>query len=278
MALREDALHLLQETSRTFYIPISRLPANLQEAVMSGYLCMRAIDQIEDHPSLDNQTKARLLRAVSRIMQTNFDVSDFAAVFARHEYALEEVTLRIGDWALLAPATIAPRVWEATATMADRMAGWAESAWEIRSEADLDRYTFGVAGSVGLMLSDFWAWYDGTRTDRREAVGFGRGLQAVNIMRNHEEDLARGVDFYPPSWGHEDMQAYACRHLALADSYTKALPPGPVLEFCTIPLALAHATVETLARGEQKLSRGTVLQIVEQALQGQYERRKESLG
>jgi farnesyl-diphosphate farnesyltransferase len=74
------------------------------------------------------------------------------------------------------------------------------------------------------------------------------------------------------------MQAYACRYLALADSYTSALPPGPVLAFCTIPLALAHATVETLARGEQKLSRGTVLEIVEQALQGQYQRGKESLG
>lgn len=278
MALREDALQLLQETSRTFYIPISRLPATLQEAVMSGYLCMRAIDQIEDHPGMDNPTKARLLRAVSRILQTNFDVSDFGAVFARHEHALEEVTLRIGDWALLAPATIAPRVWEATATMADRMAGWADSGWEIRNEADLDRYTFGVAGSVGLMLSDLWAWYDGTQTNRLESLGFGRGLQAVNIMRNREEDLSRGVNFFPPGWGREDMQVYACRQLALADSYINALPSGPVLEFCSIPLALAHATVETLARGERKLSRGTVLQIVEQALQGQYQQRRESLG
>jgi farnesyl-diphosphate farnesyltransferase len=275
MTLREDALQLLQETSRTFYIPISRLPATLQEAVMSGYLCMRAIDQIEDHADLDNATKVRLLRAVSRTMQTGFDVSDFGAVFARHEPALEEVTLRLGDWALLAPATIAPRIWEATATMADRMAGWAESAWEIHSEADLDRYTFGVAGSVGLMLSDIWAWYDGTQTNRLESVGFGRGLQAVNIMRNRDEDLARGVDFFPAHWGHADMHVYACRQLALADSYTTALPVGPVRDFCTIPLALAHATLETLARGERKLSRGTVMQIVEQALQGQNQRGKE---
>jgi farnesyl-diphosphate farnesyltransferase len=152
--------------------------------------------------------------------------------------------------------------------MADRMAHWADTAWSIRAEADLDRYTFGVAGSVGLLLSDLWAWYDGTPTNRIEAVGFGRGLQAVNILRNHADDLARGVEFFPPGWGDEDMQGYARRNLALADAYTSALPLGPVREFCAIPLALAHATLASMANGHGKLSRGDVLQIVEQATQG----------
>jgi farnesyl-diphosphate farnesyltransferase len=150
--------------------------------------------------------------------------------------------------------------------MADRMAQWADCAWTIRTEADLDRYTFGVAGSVGLLLSDLWAWYDGTQTSRILAVGFGRGLQAVNILRNHEEDLARGVDFYPPSWQDKEMHEYARRNLALAEAYTRNLPAGPVLDFCTIPLALAHATIESLARGERKLSRSAVLQVLEQAV------------
>jgi farnesyl-diphosphate farnesyltransferase len=148
--------------------------------------------------------------------------------------------------------------------MADRMAHWAESSWTIQSEMDLDRYTFGVAGSVGLLLSDLWAWYNNTQTNRIQAVGFGRGLQAVNILRNHAEDLTRGVEFFPPDWGIEDMQAYARRNLALADAYTNALPPGPVFEFCIIPLALAYATLDALAKGDGKLSRRDVLQIVSQ--------------
>jgi farnesyl-diphosphate farnesyltransferase len=266
--MQEDALRMLERTSRTFYIPVSRLPARLREAVMAAYLCLRAIDQIEDHPTLDNRTKAALLREISRIMQTNFEPESFAEAFAAYQPALEDVTLRVGEWALLAPAGIAPRVWEATATMAERMAGWAESAWTIRTESDLDRYTFGVAGSVGLLLSDLWAWYDDTSTDRAQAVGFGRGLQTVNILRNRAEDLQRGVDFFPPGWSVEDVQAYARRQLALADAYTGALPPGPVQDFCVIPLALAHATLDSLARGDRKLSRNMVLQIVERALQG----------
>jgi farnesyl-diphosphate farnesyltransferase len=256
---------VLKKTSRTFFIPISRLPAGgLQEAVMSGYLCMRAIDEVEDHPGLDNPAKAMLLHSISRVLQTNFTADDFTPALSSCQGELPEVTLRISDWALLAPPSIAPRVWEATATMADRMAQWATNGWTIQSEADLDRYTFGVAGSVGLLLSDLWAWYDGTTTNRAYAVGFGRGLQAVNILRNHTEDLGRGVEFFPPGWGAMEMDAYARRNLALADAYTEALPRGPVLEFCAIPLALAYATLDSLASGDGKLSRSSVLQIVEQ--------------
>jgi farnesyl-diphosphate farnesyltransferase len=257
MSIGEDALDMLKKTSRTFFIPISRLPAGLQDAVMAGYLCLRAIDEVEDHPSLDSQT-----------LQTAFAAGDFTTVFGPYQQELPEVTLRIGDWALLAPPSIAPRVWGATATMADRMAQWAENGWKIQTEADLDRYTFGVAGAVGLLLSDLWAWYNGTQSNRIHAVGFGRGLQAVNILRNHAEDVARGVEFFPSGWRVEDMHAYARRNLALADAYTGDLPPGPVLDFCVLPLALAYATLDSLARGESKLSRSDVLQIVNQYTAG----------
>ena len=269
MSISEDALDMLKKTSRTFFIPISRLPAGpLQDAVMSGYLCLRAIDEVEDHSGLDNRTKAMLLHSISCTLQTTFATGDFTTAFGPYQQELPEVTLRVGDWALLAPPSIAPRVWEATATMADRMAQWAENGWVIQTEADLDRYTFGVAGSVGLLLSDLWAWYNGTQTNRIDAVGFGRGLQAVNILRNHVEDVERGVEFFPAGWGAEDMDAYARRNLALADAYTNALPPGPVLDFCSIPLALACATLDSLARGDGKLSRSEVLQIVDQHTPG----------
>lgn len=267
MDLRRDALEILKETSRTFYIPISQLPSGLQEAVASAYLCMRAIDEIEDHAELDNSTKAELLRSISHTLQAavdGFALDAFVAGFSSCQSRLPEVTLRVREWALLAPETIAPRIWDATAAMADRMADWAGSNWIIQTEADLDRYTFGVAGAVGLILSDLWAWYDGTQTNRTEAIGFGRGLQAVNILRNHSEDLQRGVDFYPTDWSATEMQAYARRNLALADAYTNALPIGPALDFCRIPLTLAHGTLDALANGKEKLSRSDVLALIEQ--------------
>jgi farnesyl-diphosphate farnesyltransferase len=267
MDLRRDALEILKETSRTFYIPISQLPSGLQEAVSSAYLCMRAIDEIEDHDQLDNSTKAQLLRSISQTLQAGVDgfaVDAFLAGFGTHQTSLPEVTLRVREWAILAPESIAPRIWDATAAMADRMAAWAECNWKIHTEADLDRYTFGVAGAVGLILSDLWAWYDGTQTNRTEAIGFGRGLQAVNILRNHIEDLQRGVDFYPTGWTAAQMHIYARRNLALADAYTTALPVGPALDFCRIPLMLAHGTLKALANGKEKLSRSDVMALINQ--------------
>lgn len=260
-----DALDILKGTSRTFYIPISILPKELQDAVASAYLCMRAIDEIEDHDLLDNQTKAKLLGKVSFNLQCQSNQgneANFAEIFQTYSDILPEVTLRLNEWSTLPSGTIAPRIWDATAAMADRMAHWATINWNIETVADLDAYTFSVAGAVGLMLSDIWAWYDGTTTNRTYAIGFGRGLQAVNIIRNRKDDLSRGADFFPDGWQIKDMQEYARSQLQLGKLYTDALPPSPALDFCRIPLALAFATLDAIALGKEKLSRSEVLSLV----------------
>ena len=266
--MSRDAYQLLEETSRTFFIPIIRLPENLRQAVASAYLCMRAIDEIEDHRDLERSLRARLLREISLIFQASVDGlprQELDHLLGAHADRLPEVSLRLGEWAELAPREIALRIWDSTAAMADRMAHWVETDFRIRNEADLDRYTYGVAGAVGLLLSDLWAWYDGTNTDRTRALGFGRGLQAVNSLRTHLEDLEHQVDFFPDGWKAADMQQYARRNLALADRYTALLPEGPVRDFCAIPLALAQATLEALSEGREKLTRAEVVRLVEEA-------------
>src|SRR5699024_5221791 len=96
---------------------------------------------------------------------------------------LPEVTLRLADWIEFCPEGIVTKVQKATGTMAIGMANWAEKNWNVQTEEDLDDYTYYVAGLVGVMLSDIWEWYDGTQADRELAIGYGRGLQAVNILR-----------------------------------------------------------------------------------------------
>src|SRR5437879_13794611 len=78
MGLHQDVLDMLKKTSRTFFIPISHLPSGLQEAVSSAYLCMRAIDEIEDHPTLEKHGKMRYLRSISRLLQAQTSVATFA--------------------------------------------------------------------------------------------------------------------------------------------------------------------------------------------------------
>ncbi len=265
--MKTNALKVLEQTSRTFYLPIVRLPARLQEAVVSGYLSMRAIDEIEDHPTLDTKSKTRILKGISLLLQSqttieNFQHERFDALFDPYRDQLPEVSLRLAEWACYAPNFIAARIWEATAAMADRMGHWAANGFKVVTRADLDRYTYGVAGAVGLLLCDIWAWYEEIQIHRSRGIQFGRGLQSVNIIRNRNEDLERGVDFYPENWTDEDMQAYARTNLEEFDDYLRELPETTFLDFVRIPRALALATLDAIADGREKLTRTEVLKIV----------------
>ena len=59
------------------------------------------------------------------------------------------------------------------------------------------------------------------------------------------------------------MQNYAHHNLSQAEAYSRTLSPGPLVYFIQIPLLLANATLQALARGESKLSRSAVLQLIQ---------------
>ncbi|GGG70788.1 hypothetical protein GCM10010918_27770 [Paenibacillus radicis (ex Gao et al. 2016)] len=257
-----DAMSMLQKTSRTFYIPITRLTPGLKEAVSSAYLCMRAIDEIEDHEELADALKAKLLYEIQDALLAPNMAEAVEHTFAPYAHQLPEVSLRLVEWVQLCPETARDTVIRYTAKMSKEMAEWVEVQWQIRTEADLDRYTYSVAGMVGELLSELWLWNDGTVTDREKAVAFGRGLQAVNILRNQSEDQQRGVNFFPEGWDSKDMIKYTKRNLKVADAYIAELNKGPARDFCKIPLQLAHATTKLIAAGGSKLTRDAVLKIV----------------
>lgn len=269
MTSLNQVLRVLKLTSRTFYLPVIRLPEKLQEGVAAAYLCMRAIDEIEDHPDLDNMTKYQLLTALSQAIQAQISLespyfAELPMIFKDYANNLPEVTRRLGDWLNFAPRTIAPRIMDSVAAMASRMAYWVQNNWEVKTKADLDAYTFSVAGAVGLLLCDIWTWFDGSQIDRNSAIYFGRGLQSVNILRNRREDLARQVDFFPLGWTVDDMFAYARDNLDMAKKGVQHMPRQAYKYFVEIPLLLAEATLDALARGEEKLSRREVLAILQQ--------------
>lgn len=76
--------------------------------------------------------------------------------------------------------------------------------------------------------------------------------------------MTRQVNFFPHNWNEKSMQVYTRRNLDLADAYTQALPKSPAKDFCQIPLALAHATLDVLNIGQPKLTRNAVVGIIEQ--------------
>ena len=97
---RKSAMKVLEETSRTFFIPIVGLPPVCQQAVASAYLALRTINEIEEHPTLDVVVKERLLRKVSFYLQKirhRMKVEELT--FDRENYSseLSDVTLRLAE-------------------------------------------------------------------------------------------------------------------------------------------------------------------------------------
>ena len=264
--LEKEAMHMLKLTSRTFYIPIKLLKPTLRETVGSAYLCMRAIDEIEDHETLDIDVKQQLLNETSVLLKSDFDEEAYLELLAPYSDILPEVTLKLGDWIRFCPEGIVEKVTESTSVMATGMAKWAKKEWQVKTKEDLDDYTYYVAGLVGVMLSDIWEWYDGTKTDRDLAIGYGRGLQAVNVLRNKDEDAERGVRFFPENWTRDDMFAYANENLDKADEYMKDIKTRNITLFCKIPLGLAKRTLKALKSGKEKMSRQEVEETVDEII------------
>ena len=263
--LQKEAMDMLKKTSRTFYIPITFLEPKLKKAVASAYLCMRAIDEIEDHEALGSKEKQQLLLATSKmLLTTDFDTKEYAQLVEPFKDILPEVSLRLGDWLAICPTDLVEKVKQSTSEMAEGMAKWVEKNWQVKTKEDLDEYTYYVAGLVGVMLSDLWKWSADIDTDRDLAIAYGRGLQAVNILRNKDEDSERGVQFFPEGWTREDMFNYAEGNLAKADEYIKSIKRKSIVLFCKLPLALAHKTLKALKSGKEKMTRAEVEATVEE--------------
>ncbi|WP_416148653.1 squalene/phytoene synthase family protein [Salipaludibacillus sp. HK11] len=262
--LQKDAMRMLKLTSRTFYIPISLLEPTLKKTVASAYLCMRAIDEIEDNSMLDSPSKQYLLKETGALLDETFDNEAYLQLIDPYKHLLPEVTLRLGDWIATCPPGIVEKVQESTSIMAYGMAKWAYKNWHIKTKEDLNDYTYYVAGLVGVMLSDIWEWRDGTKTDRDLAIAYGRGLQTVNILRNQLEDKERGVSFIPTVWDIDETFEYAEKNLALGDEYMKDINSRSILLFCKIPLALANKTLKALKDGREKITRSEVEETVQE--------------
>jgi phytoene synthase len=114
------------------------------------------------------------------------------------------------------------------AMVEDVIAGFALDAaeWRPRSEADMLRYCYHVAGAVGVMMAAVMGVPAGDEDTLDRACDLGLAFQLANIVRDVWEDDANGRCYLPEEW------------LAEAD-----IPPGEV----TKP-HYRHALVPLVAR------------------------------
>jgi farnesyl-diphosphate farnesyltransferase len=207
---------MLPRVSRTFAACIRLLPPPLDHQVLIAYLLCRVADTIEDTADLAVPDKERLLAAFAASLApgASAPAAGLAEAFAeprtddeclaRDAGAVWREFRRLGTEQ---QAAIAPWVQEMSAGMAEFAHIHAEARPDrlvaLHSEAELDRYCYFVAGTVGHLLTELFRLHHPGISRRQYArlkelsTSFGLGLQLTNIIKDVADDRRRGWSFVP---------------------------------------------------------------------------------
>ena len=209
----------LPKVSRTFALAIDGLPEPLRGEVCVAYLLCRVLDTVEDAPDLTSDQRRSLIDPLLELLRQDapLPLSWHRAVdglLASRSSATDLALLKDGDLVLEAfrscrpSARLAITRW--VTEMGKGMLIWSERMGEgegslktLRTMADLDRYCYYIAGTVGYLLTDLF-FIHSPRIDQAlfyelqgDAEAFGLGLQKVNIVKDLADDFRRGWCFIP---------------------------------------------------------------------------------
>lgn len=213
---------LLKGVSRSFYLTLRVLPAGMRDPIALAYLLARAADTIADTTLIAPSKRLELLLALrERVNAPGGDeeaARRIAAEAAAHQTVTDEKVLLESVGPALAlidglDATDRAAVREIVTTLTtgmefdlrtfpDERSGEIAALGEL---AELDRYTYLVAGCVG----EFWskmtlAHLPGSFKDTparmiERGVRFGKALQMTNVLRDCARDLRIGRCYLPAS-------------------------------------------------------------------------------
>lgn len=212
---------LLKGVSRSFYLTLRVLPAGMRDPIGLAYLLARAADTIADTSLIAPSQRLELLLALRAQVNGNANASNapmqrIAAEVAAHQLQSDEKTLlesldpalavlaQLDDADRAAVRGIVTTLTEGMEfdlrTFPDEQSG---ERVALREMAELDRYTYLVAGCVG----EFWTrmtclHLPGTlkapeATMCERGIRFGQALQMTNVLRDCAKDLRIGRCYLP---------------------------------------------------------------------------------
>ncbi len=200
----------LRDVSRTFALSIEQLPAGLRNSITIAYLLFRVSDALEDQPEMPAREKSSLLRLWVDILEGRQPVQRLATALSGLDAADPEmhVAQSAGDilQALHAlPEEVEQAILQRLARSSLGMARWQDHGPYVENEDALDDYMHQVAGRVGYLLTDIFAWYSPIVRERKSMLmplsrECGLALQTVNIIRGMRKDYERGWVYVPQSY------------------------------------------------------------------------------
>lgn len=308
---RDLLAHILKGVSRSFYLSVAVLPRSLRAPIGLAYLFARAADTIADTKIVSRDERLahlETLRGFFRGDGPDGAVRIREALAAHQTIAAEaELVARLDECLALYRSLSAgdrDRIARVVLTLTEGMRmdlttfpGEDEGKLAaLETKADLDRYTYYVAGCAG----EFWtatcmahrprltSWDAAAMAAR--GARFGKGLQMTNVLRDLPRDLRIGRCYLP----REDLRRLALAPQDLLDpgclpkvrplladllrltlehyregwAYTLAVP-RPELQIrlaCTWPLLIGIQTLAGIARSRNLLDPDRPVKISRQAV------------
>ncbi|MEY2480096.1 MAG: farnesyl-diphosphate farnesyltransferase [Verrucomicrobiota bacterium] len=217
MSIQELRGEVLRSVSRSFYLSIRILPQRLRDPVALAYLLARATDTIADTAEVPAQIRAEELRNLASAIQGKVYVDlvvklrDSFAPLQKNEAerALIESLPACLDWLdkidnddRAEVQSVLAKINRGQTLDVERFAD-ASQIRGLQTAAELDEYTYLVAGCVG----EFWTrvcfrhltkFSDCSESEMIElGVRYGKGLQLINILRDAGADLRAGRCYFP---------------------------------------------------------------------------------
>ncbi|MBN1991467.1 MAG: squalene/phytoene synthase family protein [Anaerolineae bacterium] len=202
-----DHYEMLRKVSRTFALSIEQLPQVLRDSITASYLLLRVSDCLEDHDTMPPERKAELLRLWAQVLSNHTTVESLTKNISDLDSSDPEVYVAQHAGQVIKQLhTLPPEIQQAIVKHVNRtsmgMAWWQEHGPYVENEQALDDYMHQVAGRVGYLLTDIFAWYSPIIRERKEQLmplsrQYGLALQTVNIIRGMRKDYERGWVFVP---------------------------------------------------------------------------------
>ena len=170
-------MRLISKAGKTFYFATLWLERSLRHDAALAYDFCRTVDDIADGP----------LSEVDRTVQLN----DIEHAVTTGD-ATQELVGRVAPLLARYPEVRGPLAALVRACREDT------PSLRIAHEEDLERYAFGVAGNVGLIM---YPILGGEREEGKPlAADLGMAMQYTNIARDIFEDLSRNRVYLPTDW------------------------------------------------------------------------------
>ena len=207
---------ILRDVSRSFYLTLRVLPRSVRTPIGLAYLLARTTDTIADTALVAPEQRLEALQRLrERIQGQNARALDFGTLAQQQGAPAERVILERCEESLALLSSLAPADARLVRTVLDTITSGqeldvrrfatasAQSIVSLRTDEELDDYTYRVAGCVG----EFWTricrahlFPKATLDDElllRNGIRFGKGLQLVNILRDVAADLRLGRCYLP---------------------------------------------------------------------------------